>query len=115
MASSDELAHRRLTELEAALAKLLDEVDRKNTINAEKIGAIQAATQELQILIHGEPKYHLQGLALRIEQIEKDLAEFRREWQSLKDRLRGVQIGLGATVATGGATLIGVLVQLFGG
>ena len=115
MESFDDVAHKRLTELEAALARLLDEVDRKNTITSEKIGAINAATHELQILIHGDSKLHLRGLAVRIEQIEKDLTGFRQEWRSARDRLRGVQIGLGLTALTGGATLVGMVAQLFGG
>lgn len=70
---------------------------------------------DLQSMIHGSDNLRLVGLAERFEQIEKRVEVIEDDRRSERDKLRGVQIGLGITAGSGVLTLGTLISQLFVG
>lgn len=76
---------------------------------AEKITQVQKDIQELELLIYGEPKYLMPGLAKQIQQIDEALTAMTVEREALKNQIKGISIGWklagGGTLVTFGAVL----------
>lgn len=76
---------------------------------AEKIILIQKDIQELELLVYGEPKYLMPGLAKQIQQIDEALTAMTVEREALKNQIKGISIGWklagGGTLVTFGAVL----------
>lgn len=76
---------------------------------AEKIIQVQKDIQELELLVYGEPKYLMPGLAKQIQQIDEALTAMTVEREALKNQIKGISIGWklagGGTLVTFGAVL----------
>lgn len=79
---------------------------------AEKIAKVQKDIQELELLVYGEPKYLMPGLAKQIQQIDESLKGMRAEREALVNQVKGMSWGLKVVGLTGAGTLLGVLGQV---
>lgn len=126
-ADRNAVLRRRLKHLEASLAELVQEVSahheelekqvtelaamvaKHNTIIGDKMAACQAAVQELQLMILGEPRYMYPGLAKTVEEQGNLIEEIQNERDALKNQLKGLKVGLGLA---GGGSLIGLVAAI---
>lgn len=120
----------RIRYIEASLQELVNEASRHHTelaarlefassteaaragTMAEKIAKVQKDIQELELLVYGEPKYLMPGLAKQIQQIDESLKGMRAEREALVNQVKGMSWGLKVVGLTGAGTLLGVLGQV---
>lgn len=123
-ASPQEFFKQRLELIEAGLNELVEEAGnhytelvgkielvsgttvRQAEVMAAKIVEIQKATQELQIMVYGEPRYQLDGLASEVKQMLVSLETMQGERQSLRLLVKILAAGVALTFI---AVVIGIL------
>lgn len=110
-----DLIKQRMYEIERNLAALNDEMDKTNETSIEKIAAIREGLKDLQKLIYGEPLYFLPGLGVQVKNMNLTLELIQADREAQVNQIKGMKMAVVALGVTGGGTLIGVLVQLFGG
>ncbi len=81
----------------------------------EKLAEVAASVKRLEVVVFGEPKYRLIGTAESLEKLAIDVREIISDRKSERDKLRGLQIGLGVTSVGSLVTMATVLSQVFGG
>jgi hypothetical protein len=114
MSDEADLFRKRLDYIEQSLAVLHDEVDKNHTIASEKIGAIQNAVKELQLMVYGESRYGLAGLASQIKTMTDRLETMQDEREALRNQIKGMSLVVKLVGLTGAGTLISVIAQLLG-
>lgn len=118
---------RRLKYLESTLGELTHEVSQHHAALAEqvtalagtvtknqaiingKVTACQEAVKEVQLMVLGEPRYMLPGLAQRLQEMNESIESIQDERDALKNQLKGLKVGL--TLA-GGGSLIGLVAAI---
>lgn len=110
-----DLLKQRMYEIEKNLAALGDIMDKGNEGALEKIAAIKESLKILQQMIYGEPLYFLPGLGVQVKNMNLVLEQMQADKEAQINQIKGMKTALVALGVTGGSTLIGVLVQLFGG
>lgn len=123
---------RRLKLLEAALTELTEEVsthhaalaeqvtalaatvNRNHEIVSGKVSACQDAVKEIQLMVHGEPRYLMPGLAERIKRMDESVEALQDYQEALKNQVKGMSLALKVIGVGGGASVVAVLVELFG-
>jgi hypothetical protein len=93
-------------ELEKQVIQLSATVARNQEIVGGKVMACQEAVKELQLMVLGEPRYMLPGLAERIRKMDESIEDIQNERDALKNQLKGLKVGLGLA---GGGSLVGLI------
>ncbi len=71
------------------------------------------AIEDLKTLVQGNKGLRVKGVMVRLETLEDTVTVIVRDRRSERDKLKGIQIGLGITTLTGISTLIAVISQIF--
>lgn len=96
------------TELVGKIELVSGTAVRQAEVMAAKIVEIQKATQELQIMVYGEPRYQLDGLASEVKQLLVSLETMQVERQSLRWLVKILAAGVALTFV---AVLIGIFLN----
>jgi chromosome segregation ATPase len=114
--SSDE--DKAIESLQRTIGTLSDNLDKleKRTDAADAIAhevntEIKQVLEDLTSLVYGNEKFRLKGLNVRVEKLEDEVEKIIDDRRSERDKLRGIQIGLGITTVTGIGTLLAVVAE----
>ena len=115
--SSDE--DKAIESLQRTIGTLSDNLDKleKRTDAADAIAhevntEIKQVLEDLTSLVYGNEKFRLKGLNVRVEKLEDEVEKIIDDRRSERDKLRGIQIGLGITTVTGIGTLLAVVAEI---
>lgn len=96
-------------ELEKQVAELSATVARNHEIVNGKVAACQEAVKEVQLIVMGEPRYLMPGLAERFKEMGDAIEAIQDERDALKNQLKGLRVGLGLA---GGGSLVGLIAAI---
>ena len=96
------------------ISRDFEELAGNNERLTEIISGVKAEITQLEIVLLGKPEYRVVGAAERLDILENLVSEIVKDRKSERDKLKGLQIGLGLTIATSGGTLVTLLSQVFG-
>ncbi len=106
-----------LQEIVSTLSEKLDHLEQliemRDIEVQETIAEGRRAIEDLKTLVQGNEGLRVKGVVVRLEDVEEKVQTITRERRSERDKLKGIQIGLGITTLTGISTLIAVISQIF--